>query len=296
MKIIHHNDADGRCAAAIVVRHCRECERNVTAADLIEMDYAHPLELTRFAASEPVVIVDFSLLPPVMAKLLEITRDVTWIDHHQSCRDYDYGCALAGKRNFEDGGPSGCELAWQYFFPDAPMPLAVWLIGDYDSWRGELKPDSWDFRVGVELHDQYPLGYWWENLFVAYPTGGCLGPSLCERIIEEGRLCGRYRDQYCLNFRHAFGYETALNGFSAYACNLYRFGSQAFGQLVDEYDLCIAYAHDGQRWTVSLYSAKPGIDCAKIAKSFGGGGHTGAAGFSCTELPFAPIGAAKETR
>jgi nanoRNase/pAp phosphatase (c-di-AMP/oligoRNAs hydrolase) len=39
--------------------------------------------------------------------------------------------------------------------------------------------------------------------------------------------------------------------------------------------------------TVSLYSTKPEIDCGEIARTFGGGGHKGAAGFQCTELPFA---------
>jgi nanoRNase/pAp phosphatase (c-di-AMP/oligoRNAs hydrolase) len=39
-------------------------------------------------------------------------------------------------------------------------------------------------------------------------------------------------------------------------------------------------------WNVSLYSTKPEIDCGEIAKSFGGGGHKGAAGFQGKELPF----------
>jgi nanoRNase/pAp phosphatase (c-di-AMP/oligoRNAs hydrolase) len=40
---------------------------------------------------------------------------------------------------------------------------------------------------------------------------------------------------------------------------------------------------------VSLYSTRDDIDCGAIAKTYGGGGHKGAAGFQCDTLPF-PIG------
>lgn len=40
------------------------------------------------------------------------------------------------------------------------------------------------------------------------------------------------------------------------------------------------------KWTVSLYSTRDDVNCADIAKSFGGGGHKGAAGFQCDEIPF----------
>jgi nanoRNase/pAp phosphatase (c-di-AMP/oligoRNAs hydrolase) len=50
------------------------------------------------------------------------------------------------------------------------------------------------------------------------------------------------------------------------------------------YPVCIAYVHDGEKFTVSLYSTT--VDVSKIAKKFGGGGHKGAAGFTCDKLPF----------
>ena len=40
------------------------------------------------------------------------------------------------------------------------------------------------------------------------------------------------------------------------------------------------------KWKVSLYSTKPEIDCGAIAKTYGGGGHVGAAGFVCNRLPW----------
>ena len=56
---------------------------------------------------------------------------------------------------------------------------------------------------------------------------------------------------------------------------------------IEPYDLMITFCRRSDRkWNVSLYSTKADIDCGAIAKSFGGGGHKGAAGFQCTELPF----------
>jgi nanoRNase/pAp phosphatase (c-di-AMP/oligoRNAs hydrolase) len=64
------------------------------------------------------------------------------------------------------------------------------------------------------------------------------------------------------------------------------FGSQGFVERFDEYPICIAYIHDGEKFTVSLYSKDVHVD--KIAQRYGGGGHKGAAGFKCEVLPFFP--------
>ena len=56
---------------------------------------------------------------------------------------------------------------------------------------------------------------------------------------------------------------------------------------IEPYDLMITFCRRSDRkWNVSLYSTKPEVDCGSIAKSFGGGGHKGASGFQCEDLPF----------
>jgi hypothetical protein len=56
---------------------------------------------------------------------------------------------------------------------------------------------------------------------------------------------------------------------------------------IEPYDLMIPFVRRPDKlWDVSLYSTKPDVDCGAIAKSFGGGGHLGAAGFQRKELPF----------
>jgi oligoribonuclease NrnB/cAMP/cGMP phosphodiesterase (DHH superfamily) len=57
--------------------------------------------------------------------------------------------------------------------------------------------------------------------------------------------------------------------------------------LIEPYDVMVTFCRRKDKlWNVSLYSTKPEVDCGAIAKTFGGGGHKGAAGFQCKELPF----------
>ena len=64
------------------------------------------------------------------------------------------------------------------------------------------------------------------------------------------------------------------------------FGSEAFGDRMKNYDICLSFAYLGDSWTVGLYSDDKGIDVGKIAVKYGGGGHKGAAGFVSNNLPF----------
>jgi nanoRNase/pAp phosphatase (c-di-AMP/oligoRNAs hydrolase) len=55
----------------------------------------------------------------------------------------------------------------------------------------------------------------------------------------------------------------------------------------DKYDIMVTFCRlPSQTWTVSMYTTKKNINVGKLAKKFGGGGHTKAAGFQCKDLPF----------
>lgn len=277
MVVIHHNDTDGRCAAAIV-GHAHELAGD-PAPKYIEMDYARELPFREIPANEPVVIVDFSLKPEVMAKLLEITPNVTWIDHHATAKAYDYGRELPGLRNFEHGScQSGAYLAWKYFFGDLQMPRAVELISDFDTWTHKSGPLGFQLIEALRMIDHSPdqpiWGFLLDNHFESL-----------HHLCLEGELLIKYRDMYCADIVKNFGHEAKIVGFPEYSCyalNLYRFGSLAFGDLVNKYDVCVAYIFDGTKWTVSFYSLTK--DVSVIAKSFGGGGHRGASGCVTDDL------------
>ncbi len=270
---IHHNDLDGRCAAAIV-HHANKIQKfSKDPIKFIEADYKDLFDFTEIGPTERVFIVDFSLSPPLMEILLKQTGHVIWIDHHATARDYPYQ-NLGGLRDFADKSMSGCELTWDYFFYGIPLPDAVRLIGDYDKWALKYQPECFQFYEGAKLIADLsdPTSDTWGKL-LSMDDGG--GP---ERIIEQGKVAIQYRDN------KSFGYETEIGGHKAYACNQFMFGSGGLGERFHHYPVCLAYIHDGRRFTVSLYSET--VDVGSIAKAHGGGGHKGAAGFVCNELPW----------
>jgi len=279
MIIYHHNDMDGRCAAAIAAKWAAQ-QKNPTPPVFVEMDYNRTVDVSMVKPGDIVVIVDFSFKPADMNKLAEADPGrVIWIDHHKTAQAYAYGADLDGLRDFAEKGQAGCELAWRFFFPELSIPRGVFLIGDYDAWRLVSDPDCFKFFEGMKLCDTSAASDIWHHVM----NGN-------ERFIEgrlaDGATCIRYRDSYCSDFRGTLGYRTEIDGVEAYACNLYRFGSGAFGKAMDTFPLCIAYAHDGEKFICSLYSTRPDVDVSEIAKAHGGGGHKGAAGFVCKELPF----------
>lgn len=283
MICIHHNDLDGRCSAAIV--KYRFSPRYVIT--FIEMDYSYELDLSKIKKDEYVYIVDFSLKPDVIEKLLAITKKVVWIDHHVTAKEYPYQF-LDGLRDFENKSMAGCELTWKYLFPDILMPIAISYIGDYDKWALKYEPECFQFHEGMKLLDNKPTSENWFNLFnivnARYKKEVTAYYLYIDRILKAGKLVITYRDNYCSDLRNLYGYETEIFGYKAYACNQYLFGSKGFGEKFNEYQVCLAYVHTGNGFIVSLYSKN--VDVSVIAKYYGGGGHKGAAGFNCIELPW----------
>jgi oligoribonuclease NrnB/cAMP/cGMP phosphodiesterase (DHH superfamily) len=296
--VIHHNDLDGICAAAIVKKFYDMMEnprRKMPKIVFYETNYNRPSPIKDMTRGDLVWIVDFSYPPGEMENISRaielcdgdrrVTEQITWIDHHQTAAAYGYD-HLPGLRDFTDKGPSGCELTWNYCFPTIETPEAVRLIGDYDSWRLQI-PASKIFYEGAKIELLNPHAALWDTLLED-------NEEIAKIISDWGRKVTAYRDNYTAMIRKAYGYEAfipdapgTLDGYGAYAMNLYGFGSGQFGDLFEKYPVVIAYVSDGHKFTVSLYSVA--IDVGKIAKAYyGGGGHTGAAGFICRELPFKP--------
>jgi oligoribonuclease NrnB/cAMP/cGMP phosphodiesterase (DHH superfamily) len=286
MIVFHHNDADGRCSAAIVKfwfdhpsdEHPRVHD-GTGRIEFVEMDYKNRVPVEKIGRDDLVVIVDFSFRPGDMAAVQAATDiGVVWCDHHKTAEAYGYD--VPGIRDFTEKGMAGCECTWKFFFPGEKRPNWIRVLGDYDAWRMQEKDLCLPFHEGLKLEDQSPAGLWnvWERLFEDTLD------SMANKIVEQGWSAIKYRDNYCAELRTAFGYATEIDGHKAYALNTQRFGSQGFGEKFAEYPVCIAFVFDGQKFTVSLYSET--VDVSVIAKRYGGGGHKGAAGFTCYSIPW----------
>lgn len=292
MKCFYHNDADGKCAGFWVALNVGLNDYAKYDSQFIEIDYRMKFPLETIRPDEQVYIVDYSISPDEMRELLRITQDVTWIDHHKT--------AIEKYANFEHeirgvryDGIAGCMLTYCYIHHmtdrgsgnikpfDLSMtkdaPKFTKLIADWDVWRFEYGDDTRHFITAFNAYDFEPHSKLWDRFF-ALPD-----EMACGSLIQEGATMTRFRDSWAKEYCRTKGFATTINGHKAFALNLGNCNSEYF-KSVSGYDILMPFSFDGDGWTVSLYSKT--VDVSEIAKSYGGGGHRGAAGFQCKELPF----------
>jgi len=290
MKIFHHNDLDGHCAGAIAGR---AQNRPVKEDDFVEVNYG-PFPFDKISLGEKVIVVDFSLQEPGdWEKLLAITSDIIWIDHHDTAIEKAKAIpGVADLPGLRRTDRAACELAWEFFFQKEKMPYSVELAGIYDSWREE--EGEWEtanyFQCGMKMQETQPGSRIWEEL-LNVPSGVSWGAKVME-LVEAGEMIFRYREKEYTRIAQNNSFPMMFRGLRAIACNTHEFQSQLFEAVWDEakYDVMLAYIFDGNKFHVRIYSSKPHIHCGKLAQEFGGGGHRGAAGFKCGDLIITPFG------
>lgn len=279
MKCLHHTDADGKCAAYWV--HKRYPIMN--SEDFIMIDYGMNIDwMSKIQKDEFVFIVDFSIEVEEMRKLLQITKNVIWIDHHiTAIKKYDgFEIEIKGLRV---NGIAGCMLTWAYFnqMNDGRIPFnpkmcnkAPWMtkyIHDHDVWKYEYTDETAHFKLGLDaIQDTNPLSSIWDQL---------LQIDKVQEIIHNGIIIEHYRDAIGLRACKSNGFEYEIDGHKAFCLNNCFGGSEWFVDIIKQYDLVCAFSFIGEtkKWEYSLYSDK--IDTSKISVKFGGGGHPGASGF-----------------
>lgn len=188
---------------------------------------------------------------------------------------------------------AACELTWKFILPKEPMPLAVELLGLYDSWRyqGHKHEDKvLPFQYRMRILDLNPVN--WSKCSQIWSKLFCNQTNL-DPLIEEGRILVKAEQEanriYCETY--AFPTEIAFDNVSikALAINSGCSSSLLFGSAWDEekYDVMLAFCRrPDKKWNISLYTTKENIDCSKLVKYYGGGGHKSAAGFQWETLPF----------
>lgn len=297
MKCFYHIDDDGKLAGFWVnelARHYDNYEK-----EFIPINYGTKFPFESIHPNEQIFIVDYSILPEEMDKLLEITEDVTWIDHHQSAikRYEGYHRHIKGIRY---DGIAGCMLTYCYFkymvvtqfdtgsvitiafnksmTQDAPMFTKY--VADFDVWKFEYGDATKEFEMGLQLYNTEPTGMFsiWRSLLA--PNDYVHTESV---IIERGKDLITYRDNWAKEYCESKGFETEFCGYKCFAMNLGLCGSPEFKSVDDgTYDMFIGFCFDGEKWSYALRSAT--VNVAEIAMMYGGGGHPGAAGFSSDEL------------
>lgn len=278
----HSADLDGHCSGAIVQKAIK--------AELRGIDYGQEFPFEDIKGRD-VVMVDFSLEPfEEMLKLFEVAGTVVWIDHHKSAiEEFEkhFPTREPPVNVFwvldSSGSIAACQLAWEYYFPNRNVPKTIQLLSKYDAW--DLDDDVLRFQYGMKLinntiPEEQPK--MWDKIIAS-------DQAMINHIMKNGLIVQSTLDNENAKALASSAFETKLDGHSVVALNRGHVGSLAFKSWSGyEPEIWVAFYWRGLEkggWTLSLYSDHSGIDVGKIAKNHGGGGHKGAAGFHCLELP-----------
>lgn len=282
----YHNDADGKCAAAIV----RQEYPGINLIPVGNSNISDP-DFSKINKDDHVILVDLSIPLDAYNKLRDITKTVTWIDHHKSTIDIE---PKIDKENLEyvfkskEGG--ACLLTWNYYRSPIKSPYAVNLISNYDEWRYRYGDKVMLFHLGSSLFDFNPESSLWELLLDTTSKSKRDSKMVIDNICTIGHTVLKYQESkvYELLFNCSFyvnmgGYRflainTDTSNIALRKLDLKKFKIEADG--------LILFYRQKVKWIVSLYTDKGHIDVSTIAREHGGGGHKSAAGFATKKLPF----------
>lgn len=263
----HANCPDGFCAAFIV--KCKYPE-----AILIPCNYNERIQFP-LEKDDIVYIVDFSFDRETVLHMSNTVQFVHMYDHHKTA-----------EANFMNIGHN--KLRTIFFQDKSGAKITAVELGEYRNYKTLVDyvedRDLWKFILphskAVNLYIQtipYDFESW---LRLAYDIENL------DRIIEHGYTIMNYQKQL-LARATAHEYVIKFGKLTVAVVNSPLLQSEIGDAISDGVDFAVIwYQHESGMYIYSLRSSKTGADVAEIAKSFGGGGHKHAAGFSSKERMF----------
>lgn len=205
-----------------------------------------------------VVIVDFSYGRPTLEAMAAETKELLVLDHHITAERTLEGFPHA----YFDQTKSGAVLGWEW----AHGTTAPWLlqyIQDKDLW-------TWGLPASREIN----------AALASYPFDFMVWDHFTQTALEqEGRAILRY-EQELVGKLAAQATLVEFQGTIIPSVHSAVLTSQIGERLSPHHPFCLIWHdRDGRRY-FSMRSRADGTDVGTIAVSFGGGGHTHAAGFS----------------
>ena len=147
--IFHHNDLDGRAAAAIVYHGIKDKLPKGEKVKFQELNYKKRISYRSLNENEVAYIVDYSFTDNTVEQLVKIvdkSKKVIWLDHHKSSKDLIKALPNLFTSLKERGlshtikmTESGAMLAWKKFFNKKSIPDWVAYVDDYDRWVHALE-------------------------------------------------------------------------------------------------------------------------------------------------------------
>ena len=312
MKCIHHIDADGLCAAAIVRNELVDDFEPVSKEDFIPYNHGWKLELPEIKEGETVYVVDLALdgvTFNAMKQCIEAGAHVVHIDHHKTGSTFYETLSPEGKATYDKvtrlfrTDYSGTMLTWVYACmteDERKDPVNVkWDIADNLScvgfWLGT--PNKREVSVPMAIRYIDDNDVWRHSLeeskYFAIAFNSVSSeeknpyndfwrellyrtiPQKTMEMVNNGRMLYDYQDMVNHQVLHN-GFEYDIAGVKTFCLNTPNGNSRIFCEKYDEYPMVCKFSYDGSinKWRYTFYSngKDPNVDCGEIARLFFAGG------------------------
>jgi oligoribonuclease NrnB/cAMP/cGMP phosphodiesterase (DHH superfamily) len=284
--IYHGRCADGTCAAWCADLYFRGMED--VEVEYYPAKHNKPPPYKRIEKSDRTYILDFCYPREELLKMSSLAT-VRVLDHHKSAEATCHGLPFC---TF-DMDRSGAGMAWDNFFPGVDRPWIVDYVETRDIWVWKW-PNAKDVLAFVD------------TLPITFETFDKLhdGDITFGECRDKGAAITAYIEQYnsetvLASMRQiTFQAPDGSIHFDIPVVNTSHWGiSSLLNGIADGHTFVLAYfkRNDGKYQYSGRVSANSDFDVSKLAKSFGGGGHAKASGFTLDheieELP--PKGAGK---
>jgi oligoribonuclease NrnB/cAMP/cGMP phosphodiesterase (DHH superfamily) len=262
----------------IVIYHAN-CADGFSAAWVFWHKYKDALEYFPGIYGKPppnvqnriVYIVDFSYTLDVMIEIIKDAIQVTLLDHHQTAMQALDGLHANNYFPHFDINRSGASIAWDFVFPHEKRPLLLNHVEDRDLWRFKLDGTR-EYSAALFSH-KYDFETW-EKLM-----------AMDEIAMVDFRIAGMHIERKHFKdieeLLKVGTREIVIDKILVPCCNLPCTMCSDGGDILSKSAPFAATYYDTATYRVfSLRSQKEGgMDVARIAEKYGGGGHKNAAGF-----------------
>jgi len=228
----------------------------------------------------------------------KIASSITVLDHHKSA----YDMYLSNKNELDqlvnvkmhfNMNLSGCQIGWDYFFPESKRPWFIDYIGDCDLWKFEL-PNSKEINCSLEFNKFIDS----ENLNKLDELQKYLDEDIMN-LAKEGEMIFSVKNHIMKNqLQYSEERKMIIND----KCYRVQVGTistdmkSAFGNMLatkkfddgtdPDFGIIWNYWAEKDEWYISMRGTDNSPDLSVISKMFGGGGHPKASGFTVKENPF----------
>lgn len=245
--------------------------------------------------SKNILFVDLCPKFDYLFEICKTAKNVVILDHHKTSFDaYEINkneCPV-NLQVILDMSRSGCQITWDYFFPDKERPWFIDYVGDRDLWTWK-KPNSKE--INQAFFDNNMIDpYYLDNItnLLSYSQ------EQIDNLVKEGTLLLKFqKKQLDIAVSRALEAVVDVNGTiynvwlgtTTTTADRSDLGNLLANKLLSsnklpDFSATWIYEPKANEWWISLRGHKESPDLSVIAGVFGGGGHAKSSAF-CIKAP-----------